>query len=252
MSQRFPADRVFVDTQRKIVDPWLGPLKRLEPLLPLLTPANLATLRALITAAQDDDGETGNIFDLPVGTPDLEADYFLGWDQSESQAKKFSIADFAGASSPELISSTLLSGSVTSVEVPLGFSSILILVTGASGSVATSIFLSASEDGGATNLSTTYHVTTAAAAAGSGSATSVQAFVTTSLSAAHIGNAYFEIAGYSSNGNKVVRMGGVNLSAFDGAVGWGLFTSTAPINHLIIEPSAGTWDAGTVELWGLP
>jgi hypothetical protein len=57
MSQRFPADRTLVDQQRKIIDPWLGPLKRLEPLLPLLTPEFIATLQAVIKAAQSPEEE---------------------------------------------------------------------------------------------------------------------------------------------------------------------------------------------------
>src|SRR5689334_4208432 len=122
MSSKLPADREFVDEVRKIRDSWLAPLKRMEPLLPLLTPENITTLRALIEAAQDAEAEgddTTNIFELPINTdPLFSEDYFIGWKSNDGAAYRFLMSLFV----PTIISTTSLNGlALVDIAVPSGY-----------------------------------------------------------------------------------------------------------------------------------
>jgi hypothetical protein len=248
MSQAWPTDRKFVDKDGKIVDPWMGPLQQLKPLLKL-TPADFVTLQAIILAAQDaEEGESA--FALPIDTaPIFSTDYAVGFDTSEGAGRRYPLTLFKGA--PVLISTTNLSGNAdVSIAVPGGFKDLLILGKGVSGSASSSHRARLSEDGGTTFLTANFHTFNASNTNAGASNDPDWAGVT--LVAANTMYSRMTVFDYGSGESKYVEDTGIDITTPVAWMGVRLFTSTAPINLVKLAVSTGTFDAGTVELWGMP
>lgn len=257
MSQNFPADRTLVDDQKKIVDPWLGPLKRLAPLL-TLTNEDFTALKALIAASRttDDTGEIADPFELEIDEdPVFSEDYVIGWRTALTAARRFPLTLFA---TPTLINTTSLAGaSSADITLPAGYRDIRLRLKGASSTSGSPVLqIAFSEDGGSTFVNQAWWLTRNGADTANTNSTPGQ------MNVAAVSNtlAYFgriDLWDYTSSTNKYVEEHGfacLVASTYDLAIGSRLISSTAPITTVRFSVSAGggNFDAGSVELWGIP
>ena len=245
MTQRLPNDRVFVDLQRKILDHWHGVFKGLEQLLQI-TPEDFATLQAMIRAAQEteEEGETTNIFELPINTEPLPSeDYFIGWKTSDRDARRFPILSLLSATT--LISTTTMSGASVDITIPEGYTDVKLIVKGVSTNSG-GMKVQWSEDGASSFVTQTFRVWNAANVQTSSDWYDAESVAT--------GNGRYGVQtlhDYAGLENKLVDEHDVNSDSA-GWVGCRFLTSTAAINTVRYSTSAGSFDAGTVELWGIP
>lgn len=248
MSKAWPSDRTFVDVNRKIVDAWNGPLQQLKPLLALTT-EDFATLQDLIRAAQEtEDG--GSPLDLPIDTaPLFSADYVVGYDKSETEGRLYPLALFSRA--PVFISSATLNGSEVNIAVPAGFTNVQVRIAGLSVSTNASATIAFSEDGGTTLLTQVVHqFNHSDSHAGSTAGAATLSIIT--LANADTMDCRLTIYDYSSSLSKYIEESGLVPTGTNGWFGTRLVSSTRALNLIQLASSAGTFDAGTIELWGLP
>lgn len=253
MTQSLPADRTFVDLQRKIVDSWVGIFKRLEPLLPLLTTENVATIKALIEAAQEanDAAEVinENIFALPIDTsPLFSEDYALGFSNNENAGRRYPLSLFAKPS--VLISTTSFSGTQVDVSIPTGYTDVELRVSGLAVSSATNPTIAFSEDGNVTFLTIAIDIFRSGTSQSNNSIAGAATWAVSNLNNTDPAYGSMVIEGYQSGGKKAVREQGQQTGV--GWVGGRILTSTAAINAVRYAVSVGSFSAGTVELWGIP
>lgn len=253
--KRLPNDRGFVDQARKIVDSWHGVFKGLEQLLQI-TPEDFTTLQTLIRAAQDSEAEgddTTNIFELPINTEPLPSeDYVVGWKSSDSDARRFPLSLFK----PVFISTTTPSGSSFDISIPSGYTDILLVAQGLSASSNGFISIGFSEDGGTTLLDQAVDIfRNGASQNGLVSAT----VGTWTVGAANASSAIYGrtlIRNYTSATVKLVQEDNFNFISGSSVAGWAggrlLTNSVGPIDTARFTAAAGTFDAGTIELWGMP
>jgi hypothetical protein len=157
---KWPADRTLTDTQRKILDSWLGGLKILEPFL-AYSAADFVTLQALIRAAQEATPEDPFSLSAAIGAltvddePDLDADYAVTYIGSTAYRTLLS----AISRGKTLISSTNLAGlSGVTMAVPLGFTDVEVRFDNIDPSAGTNPRIKFSEDGGANYLTQEYQI----------------------------------------------------------------------------------------------
>lgn len=246
--KRLPNDRGFVDPARRIVDSWHGVFKGLEQLLQL-TPDDFATLQTLIRASQDSEAEGGdstNIFELAINSePLFDEDYLIGWKSNEADARRFPMSLFEPGGLT-LISTTDPNGlSSVDITVPSGYTDVKLIIKGVSTSSG-GMTVQWSEDGGSTFVTQTFRIWNDANSQNGSNWYDVESVAT--------GNSRYGVQtlhDYAGLGNKVVDEH-ATTSASQGWVGCRFLTSTAAINAIRYSTSAGTFDAGTIELWGLP
>lgn len=248
----WPADRKAVDKDGKWLDPWLGQLQKLKPLLEY-TPAQFAALQQMIAAfLEPDDGETdpGTAVDfaLPIDDdPLFSEDYALIYKTSASAGRRAALSKFGSV----LISSTPLSG-LASVDIPVppGFRDVEIRVTNLSMSTTATPLISYSEDGGTTFLSQLFQIFTNGFAQ-AGTSTTPTFSVTTGLSASIVLSGVSTIRDYWSTDSKLANDFGLYSTT---GVAWTgsryMGASVAPINLIQFSASAGTFALGKVELIG--
>lgn len=250
MSQAWPSDRKFVDRDGKIVDPWMGPLQQLKPLL-RLTPADFVTLQALILAAQnatEDDpfSLSAAIAALSVdGDPDLAADYVVSYDGTAAHRVLMS----ALSSGKELISTTSLSGTTGAIlTVPTGYTDIELVALDVSTTATENIILKFSEDGGSTFLTHVYNLFNSTVDQ-IGTTTDGE-WCISNLSASSIASGSARLLNYESGTTKITTEHGIVHSGSAWA-GTRVITSTAAINAISFG-TGSAMDGGTLELWGMP
>lgn len=258
MSKAWPANRTFVDEQRKIVDPWFGPLKRLEPLL-RLEPADITVLLALIEAANNSTEEDPFSLNAALAAlsvdaePLLTEDYFITFKNSDSRGRRVLLSTLLSGFGSDTISTTPLSGSASvNIEVPEGYRDVEVRITDLSMSTTSTVRISYSEDSGSTYLSQLFQIFTDGFSQ-AGTATTATFSVTTGHSASTIISGVSIIRDYGSSLSKLTSDYGLYATTGVAWVGSRYMgASTAPINLVTLESSAGTFDAGQVELIGLP
>lgn len=258
MSKAWPADRLFVDKDRKIVDPWLGPLKRLQPLLSL-EPSDITALLALIQAAANasaDDPFSLNaaLAALSVDAEPLESeDFFITFKNADSKGRRVLLSTLLSGLGSTSISTTQLSGSSTvDIVVPSGYRDVEVRVTAMSMSTTANPQISYSEDGGSTFLSQLYQIFTQSFDQ-SGTTTNPTFTVSTGLSASIVISGVSTIRDYGSSLPKLAVDAGMLSTSGSAWVGSRYMgASTAPINLVRFVASSGTFDAGQIELIGLP
>jgi hypothetical protein len=249
MSQAWPTDRKFVDKDGKIVDPWMGPLQQLKPLLKL-TPADFVTLQTLIRAAQETEEEGVDVFDaLPVNlSPDPASDFIIGYD-GDAYKTPFSLV---GRSA--LISSTGLSGNASvDVQIPSTYQHVKLFISGMSFSTTAEGQFSLSEDGGSTFLAAAFELfkDTSVHAATTGT-TTPNLTASGGSGAAAVFSMVLDILNVGGSANKFVTIHATLDSSGTSYTGSYVFTSTNAVTMVRLIATAGTFDAGTVELWGMP
>lgn len=256
MSKAFPADRTLVDTQRKIIDPWLGPLKRLEPLLKL-EPADITTLLALIEAAQNASEEdpfslSAAIAALAVDSaPDFSADYAVGYDTSGSAGKRYPLSIIGRSALLESI--PLSSNSSVGLALPTTYPHSRIALHSFSFSTTAEARWSLSEDSGATFLDAAFEIFNSASIHAATTADTTPNLTPSGGSGATaVFSAIIDIHDVLGSNNKIARMSSVLDSSGSAYEGIYVFTSVAPVNYAQVITSTGTFDAGTLELWGMP
>lgn len=247
---KWPADRKFTDAQGKILDHWRGPMGVLEPLL-ALTPAQFVALQQMIAAflEPDEGADPGAAIDLalPIDEePLFSEDWLISYKNSAQAGRRVPMANFATRS---LISETALSGvSDITISVPPGYTDIEMRVKGLSTSSNTIPALQYSEDGGGTFLNQPGAVMTRTSIANS--TLSQTGMVPANLTAADSVWAVEIVRNYTSPLTKLANLEGSYGGEF---MYRGVnIQSTAAINATRFSVPAGTFDAGTVELWGIP
>jgi hypothetical protein len=253
---RYPNDRRFVDAQGKIMDHWLGPLKLLEPLLDARIVKALQTLANASQEADEDDPFSLNaaLGALPIDNePLFTEDWAVTFKNADSRGRRVPLSFFGGIQE-EPIQSTALSGNASvSISLPDTYAHLRLLIRGASFSTSATGTFSLSEDGGANFLSCSYSLMS-----GAGDVvapTTAQAspnFTPSGQSAATVLSARIDIHNVSDSGSKIVVVDGIQETTGFSYTGTCIFTSVAPIDLAQLASTAGTFDAGTVELWGIP
>lgn len=250
---KWPTNRTITDKDGKITDPWMGPLKILEPLLNL-TPAQFVVLQAIIRAAQEADETDQDTLSTLIAAlavdavPDFNADFLTSYDTSAQLAKRIPIG-LVGRSS--LITTMQLSGSAeVNVSVPAGYTDLRVVLKGVSGSGTSSFRIHLSEDNGATFLIADLHLFNQSDT--NAGTTADAEWVPIAIVAANSASGRITIFDYQGSGNKIVDLNGIEPASSTAWTGTMLFTSTAPINLLKASVTPGTFDAGSLELWGTP
>lgn len=258
MSKAWPSDRTFVDANGKILDAWNGPLQQLKPLLALSTD-DFTTLQALIAAAQEtdeDDAVSGtDPFAVAIDEePLFSEDYAIGWKTSELAARRFPLTKFQGV--PTLISSTTAGGSSFDIAVPSGYTDILLVVAGLSASSNGLLSIGFSEDAGVTLLDQAVDIFRDGASQAGLVSANTAVWTVGSANASSAIYSRTRLFGYTSNGVKMATENTFNFISGSSVAGWTggrlLTNSVGPINAIRFAAAAGSFDAGTVELWGLP
>lgn len=249
---KFPDDRVFVDTQRKILDHWLGPLKVLEPLLKL-DAADFVSLQALIEAAQNPDGgDPTDPLELPIdASPDFAADYAVIWRTALAAGRRTPLSGLRS----KLIapSAPMSSNSSVSILIPAIYPHARLHIRGMSFSTTAQARVGLSEDGGTTLLPAAYELfNTASVAAAATGNTTPNITPTGGSGAAAIFTVTLDILDILGNNDKFAILHATLDSSGSAYTGSYLFTSTNPLNYVQVTVTAGTFDAGTVDLWGIP
>lgn len=249
----WPADRKAVDKDGKWLDPWLGQLQKLKPLL-AYTPAQFAALQQLIAAyieSQQDDGETdpGTAINLALpidNEPLFSEDWLISFKNNVQAGRRVPMARFATRS---LISSTALAGvSDVTISLPSGFADIEMRIKALSTSSNTIPALEYSEDSGATFLNQPGAVMTRTTIANS--TVSQAGMLPANIAAANSAWAVELVRDYSSFTTKLANLEGSYSGEF---IYRGVnIQSTAPLNAARFSVPAGTFDAGSVDLWGIP
>lgn len=254
MSKRWPSSRLFVDKSGSILDPWNGPLQQLEPLL-ALSVQDFATLQALIRAAQEtaadvESGGTGDPLELAINNePLLSEDYFIGWKTSEQAGRRFPMSLFGSS----LISTTSLSGAGVGITIPSTFKHARLVIFGMSFSTTAQATFSLSEDGGSTFLNAAYEVFNHASLVAATTGASAPALTPSGGSGATaVFSAQIDIHNVVGSSNKMAVMDLVLDSSGSACTGSYIFTSTGAVNYVQFAATAGTFDAGSIELWGMP
>jgi hypothetical protein len=252
---KWPNDRKFVDKDGKILDHWRGPMGILEPLLGLSQEqytALLAAIEAFRNATEEEDplSLSAQIGALEVDSePDFSADYAVGYDGSVATRIPLSLI---GRSS--LISSTPLSGNASvNIEVPATFNHARLFIKGMSFSTTANGQFSLSEDAGTTPLAAAYELFNAVSIFAATTAATTPNFTPSGGSgAAAVFSVLLDILNIAGSDNKFVSLNAVLDSSGSAYTGSYIFASTAPVNAIQVITSAGTFDAGTADLWGVP
>lgn len=252
MTQSLPADRTFVDPERKIVNPWHGVLAKLEPLLSLTTD-DFATLKDLIQAAQEADDVADvveqNIFALPIDTsPLFSEDYALGFSNNENAGRRYPLSLFAKP--PVLIGTTSFSGTQVDVSIPAGYTDVELRISGLTVSSSTNPTIAFSETGNVTFLTIAVDIFRNGNNQSNNSIAGASSWAVASLTNTDAAYGVMAIKNYTSGSAKVVREYGQQVG--NGWVGGRILVSTAQVNAVRYAVGAGSFSGGTVELWGIP
>lgn len=254
---KWPRDRKFVDKDGKILDHWRGPLGALEPLL-AMSIQDFVALKEMIKAAKEaeEDGGEGAAINLalPIDEEPLPSeDWFITYKNSAKAGRRAPMSAFSNR--PALISTTAISGAIADVAIPSGYTDILVITKGMSASANGFISIGFSEDGGTTlvNQAIDIHRNGASQAGLITAATATWTVSAASASSTIYGR--MTIYDYRSAALKFIEEIGFNFIPGSSVTGWNggrlLTNSAAPINMIRFE-AAGTFDAGTIELWGIP
>lgn len=254
---RWPADRKFTDKDGKILDHWRGPMGVLEPFL-ALTPQEQAGLLAMVRAFLNPDDETdpGTAINLalPIDDEPLAAeDWLIEYKNSANAGRRVLISTLlAMVSAPStLISTTPLSGlGSVDIPVPSGFRDIEVRISNFSMSTTATPLLSFSEDSGATLLSQLFQIFTNGFAQ-AGTSTTPTFTVTTGLASNIVVSGASTVRDYGSAEAKLANDFGLYSTT---GIAWTgsryMSASVAPINLVQFSTSAGTFDAGKIDLIG--
>ena len=255
MTAKLPNDRTFVDPQRKILDHWHGVFRGLEQLLKL-SPADFVTLQSLIAAAQDaegsEDGETDDIFALPIDNEPLASeDWFITYKNSDNAGRRVPMSLFPRS---ELISSTAMSGSSSiNVTLPDAHPHAKIYIYGMSFSTTAQARIALSEDSGSTFLNAAYELFNSVSVAAADTANASPNITPTGGSGASaVFSVLIDIFDILGTNNKFVTIFATLDSSGSSYTGSYVFTSTQALNVAQLTITAGTFDAGTIEVWGMP
>jgi hypothetical protein len=256
---RYPNDRRLVDAQGKIMDHWLGPLKLLEPLLDARIVKALQTLANASQEADEDDPFSLNaaLGALPIDNePLFTEDWAVTFKNADSRGRRVPLSLFEPVSK-ELVSTTALSGnSSVDIAIPEGYTDIALIAKGVSPSGAAHLQVGFSEDGGATLLSgSAYVFNNGGVNSGVVSAALAVLYPTTDISA-NANNTFYShiyVYDYAGAADKFTHEHGIEyVQQHKAWRGTRAITSTAPVNLTRYATATGTFDAGTVELWGIP
>lgn len=259
----WPADRKAVDKDGKWLDPWLGQLQKLKPLLEY-TPAQFAALQQLIAAyiesqQEGDEGtDPGAIIDfaLPIeADPLFSEDYLLGYSNNSKAGRRYNMTIYSRP--PVLISTTAVAGAATAdIAIPSGYTDLLVIAKGISVSSSGFISVGFSEDGGTTLLDQAIDIHRNGSSQAGLISAAVATWTVNTASATSTVYGRLTIYDYRSAALKFIEEIGFNYISGSSVVGWTggrlLTNSAAAINMMRFEAAAGTLDAGTVELWGIP
>lgn len=238
----WPASRRLTDKNGDILDPWMRQLDKLKPLLDLSV-QDFATLKELVRAAQRAEVEGTSIFDVAVlENPDFAADYALIWDKSIGDGRKTPLSRFRSS----LISRTELSSYASvGIFIPNTYQHVRFAIIGLSPSTSSSVDYALSEDGGGNFLTGSYLL------GGSTNTDTSPLIITSASSASATHNLLIEVHNAVGSTDKIASMISVDNSGNPNFANY-IFTSTNPVNFAQFAVSSGTFDAGTIELWGIP
>lgn len=178
-------------------------------------------------------------------SPDFTADFAAIFDQSGNAAKKLPLSQFGKAAT--LISTTNLTGSSVTISIPTGYTDIVIRIRELSTSNAVQPSMIFSENGGTTDLTSPGSMY----GAGSMAASAINVLTNASLNAADNVDGVFTLWNYLSTGTKMVTGSLVRSNNGDGWIHQRRLTSTAAVNAVKFTVPAGSFDAGSIDLWGV-
>ena len=252
---RWPADRRFVDKDGNILDAWMRKLDVLDPLLGF-TSNDLAALKALARASSGSGGDgSGSAFSLALpidNNPLPDEDWFLGYKNSENAGRRYPMNLFRVAQ-PTLLSSISLSGNSTQDFVlPSTYNNLRFLLKGVSTAADAALRMRFSEDAGSTFATCGYHLFNNGGdivSAAAGSTPNISGTMTAASNYSFI----IPVFDILTSARKLVPYHMIS-NAGSSAVGTIVVAgaSPLPINLIRFELSTSTWDAGTIDMWGIP
>lgn len=249
----WPNDRRFVDGQGRILDSWMSPLNRLKRLTEI-TDKDITALIALARAAggSGEDG-SGDAFSLALpidNSPLVDEDWFIGYKNSENAGRRYPMSLFQAAQ-PTLLSSVSLSGnSSQDFSLSGSYNNARFLIKGQSTAADAFLRMKLSADGGSSFISCAYHVFDDAGDA-AGPTNNANALISGSMAAASTFHHIINLYDILSSSRKYVTHNSIDSSG-NSFVGTMASVVSGALNLIRFELSTSTWDAGTIDMWGIP
>lgn len=251
----WPNDRRFVDGQGRILDSWMNPLNRLKRLTEITDDDITALINLARAVGGSGDDGSGDAFSLALpidNNPLPDEDWFVGYKNSENAGRRYPMSLFEAAQ-PTLLSSASLSGnSSQDFVLPSEYNNFRFLLKGVSTAADAALQMRFSSDGGANFITCGYHLFDDGgdiAGPSTGTTPDISGTMTAASNYSHI----IHIYDAQASARKLVPFHMIN-SAGSSAAGTVVVAgaSPLPLNLVRFILSTSTFDAGTIDMWGIP